>query len=228
MGRLVYNILFCAYAVSALANFIFLCVITHNADNQHYHRINQWDLIYHAHNLGAHICSAVTIWNMWMPKSFARSPWLSCLHFVGTEIVKLYFSGKWVTYWPNKNSTQWLTYTIAGYNVTDWKGDQDAKKVSTFKYYTQKFNISWSPNPISPQLSPTWVSPKEPFYQWVNKRTYNLIKPLLALAGITTGLGLLVCGYAYYDFWITKQSKAAKKDDAPASPKGLSEVPLVS
>jgi hypothetical protein len=142
MGRIIYNVLFGGYIVISVANLVFLCVITHNARDNNYFLINRWDLIYHAHNLGAQLCSMVIIWNMWRPKSFARSPWLSCLHFIGTEIVKLYFAGKWVTYWPKKESSQWLVYTIAGFNVTDYKGGQNAKKVATFNYYTRKFNIT--------------------------------------------------------------------------------------
>jgi hypothetical protein len=129
-----------------------------------------------------------------------------------------------VTYWPKKDSSQWLVYTIAGFNVTDYQGRQNAKKVATFNYYTRKFNVTWAPNSLSPQLAPSWVSPKDPFYKWVNKRTYDMVKPMLSLAGITTGLGLIVCACAYIDFRITKRNQATKKDESPRS---RQELPLM-
>jgi hypothetical protein len=126
---LLYDISFHLHCLAAAGNLVFLTFITVRSANKYCDAINRWDLIYHAHNLGAHICSVVSIANMWRPKGFLRSPTLSIVHFIATEAVKLYFAAEWSTYWPRKDSTYWLVYQVTGLNTT---GDPD--KIAIFDW----------------------------------------------------------------------------------------------
>jgi hypothetical protein len=118
-----YNISFAFYCLTALGNLVFMIVLTILSAEKNYETINRWDAIYHGHNLGAHICSIVTIVNMWRPKGFIRTPSLSIVHFIGTEAVQLDFEGKWIKYWPIKDSVNWRVYTVACLNTTAPGGD---------------------------------------------------------------------------------------------------------
>jgi hypothetical protein len=204
---LIYDISFCLYCLGAAGNLGFLIFMTVRSADKHYDAINRWDLIYHAHNLGAHVCSIVSIVNMWRPKGFVRSPTLSIVHFLATEAVKLYFAAEWSTYWPEKTSTSWLVYQVAGLNTT-----QDPRKIAIFDWFTETYNIEWLPD-TDPRLPPTWNSSTTAFLDWCNARAYDMVRPVLALASITSLIGLIVCALAYVDFL----RRVAAKNSAPIS-----------
>jgi hypothetical protein len=197
-----YNISFGGYCVLSLGNLVLLMVLTILSAETNYDTINRWDAIYHGHNLGAHICSVIAIANMWRPKGFIRSPSMSIAHFIAIEGVKLYFAGKWITYWPNKDSVEWLVYNVAGLNTTAPGGDGYATKHEVFQYFTKKYKIDWqqeNDTRIAP-FWPTWDGTREPFFDWVRGRTYKMVYPVILLAGLTSALGLLVCLLAYLEF----------------------------
>jgi hypothetical protein len=208
-----YNLSFWTYCLAALGNFIFLIVLTANSAQTNYATINRWDQIYHGHNLGAHICSIITIINMWRPKGFARTPALSILHFVGTEAVKLYFAGKWIKYWPKSTSGDWLVYTVASLNTTAPGEDGYETKHAVFEYYTKEYDITWAPDRSGDPRLPPWWDPKQPgqarFTEWIRGRTYTMVPPVISLAAVTTALGLLVCGLAYWEFLKIKSKPKA-------------------
>jgi hypothetical protein len=196
-----YNASFVCYCITAFANLIFMIVLTILSAENDYETINRWDAIYHGHNLGAHICSIITIVNMWRPKGFVRTPSLSIVHFIGTEAVKLYFAGKWITYWPERKSVDWLVYNVAGLNTTAPGGDGYENKHKVFVDFTEKYNISWIPKG-DPGLAPWWPdgAGTDQFLDWVRKRTYTMVGPVIGLAVVTSAIGLLVCVLAYLEF----------------------------
>jgi hypothetical protein len=206
---LIYDISFYLYCAAAVGNLAFLIFMTVRSADKHYDAINRWDLIYHAHNLGAHICSIVSIVNMWRPKGFVRSPMLSIVHFVATEAVKLYFAAEWSTYWPQKNSTDWLVYQVGALNTT---GDPD--KIAIFNWFTETYDIEWVPD-SDPRFAPWWNSSTTAFLEWCNARAYDMVPPVLALASVTSFIGLVACALAYVDF--LRKVKAKKRPAWPVS-----------
>jgi hypothetical protein len=217
------NISFYLYCLTAVGNFIFLIVITANAAQTNFAAINRWDQIYHGHNLGAQLCSIITIVMMWKPKAFPRTPALSILHYVGIEGVKLYFAAKWITYWPKPDSADWLQYSVAGLNTTQvWDTDYPTKH-PVFVYFTETYDINWTVQ-YDGLVAPIWnPGPKTPdFLKWVKGRTYDLVATVISLAAVTTALGFVVCALAYLDFL---NAKSRPKKSAEVA---LHSDPLVS
>jgi hypothetical protein len=211
-----YNISFVFYCLTALGNLILLIVLTILSAENDYETINRWDAIYHGHNLGAHICSIITVVNMWRPKGFIRTPSLSILHFVGIEAVKLFFAGKWITYWPNSESVNWLVYNVAGLNTTAPGGDDYENKHKVFVDFTTKYNISWQQDPDA-RIAPWWPDndgTQGPFLDWVRGRTYKMVGPVIGLAAVTSAIGLLVCVLAYLEFLRLKSKPKPRHESA--------------
>jgi hypothetical protein len=211
----IYDISFYLYCLLALANLALLFFLTIRASDRDYETLNQWDVIYHGHNIGAHICTIVTIVNMWRPKGFVRSPILSILHFVPTEIVKLYFAIKWTQYWPNPDSAWWMVSTLAALNTTQPTDADYAKKIDLFDRFTEEYKIEWTP-PTVAGLPPTAVydGNLERFLTYVRVRTYNMTGKVLGMAIATTVVGAITCVIGYWYFVILKRPKK-KETESP-------------
>jgi hypothetical protein len=179
-----------------------MSVLTALSAQNHYKTINRWDVIYHGHNLGAHVCSFITIVNMWRPKSVVRTPSLSIAHFIATEAVKLFFVGGWVKHWLKPGSLDWLIDNLAGLNTTAPGAERYARKHIVFEYFTEKYNISWLPARDA-ALPPAWPN-DEPgrvkFLGWIEARTSAMTQPMIALAATTCATGIIACLFAYLEF----------------------------
>jgi len=219
-----YNISLCAYLALALVNFLFLLVVFAKSCDAAYKQINRWDAIYHAHNLGAHICSVVVIINMWLPKPYMHNPKLSIIHFVALEIIKLYFALKWSRHWPAPESSSWLVHAVASLNVTDASGFRSPEKVSAFNELTKRFEIEWVQADPNPQVAPVWRSSAAEFLKWANSKSYDRVGALKFLAIATTALGLVACALARVDY---RARRSEAKGDFVARSVPLASGPIV-
>jgi hypothetical protein len=174
----------------AVTNIIFLTVLTVHAAEPNYATINRRDVVYHGHNLGAQICSFVTLIQMWSLQRSAKKPVLMIVHYIGFEIVKLLFAAKWLTFWPEPSSVDWVVDALARLNTSQNR--------ATFAYFTQMYNITWEAA-SDPRIPPVCAEgpSRDAFLDYVRSRTYKMTHSVIELGAIASFLGLLLCWCVY-------------------------------
>jgi hypothetical protein len=196
-----YEISGVTFSFFAMCNIILLVVLIVRATETRYVTINPRDLVLHGHNLGAQICSFVSLIRMWCMKRSGRSPVVSLVHFVVFEVVKLFFAGKWISLWPNASSVNWMIAAVAELNTTEPGENKYAEKQAVFMYFTQAYDIEWKAA-SDPRIPPTWPEgpSQEAFLKWVRSRTYEMKHSVIELGVIATILGAVLSGVGYDDF----------------------------
>jgi hypothetical protein len=206
----VYDAFFYGYCLLSLGDLAFMLYLTAVSCEADYAAVNVWDAAYHGHNVGAHICTFVTVVNMWRPKGFVRSPSVSIAHFVGTEVVKLYFAAAWARLWPGPDSAQRVLARLAALNATDptRTDDERERALRAFEDLTDRYRLTWRA-PADARLAPACEADahRDAFLAWVRGRTYAMRGPVTWMAALTSAVGCAMCALASLYFWLLKKPK---------------------